>query len=153
MRGGLSHIGVITGSYWPRPSHPRVGPSYRPTLAGLRFSVPPKKKVIPRPVHFETTIPRIRSCGRCGVWLAAGVAEGIKAEVEFALLDRGQAIWAVLNHIELYVFRRTGLVHMDSNRLLGPSLGGLYPQHRCDIRWPTQQGVVQKSRRDDIPPY
>lgn len=112
-----------------------------------------KKKTIPRPVHFETTIPVVRPCMRCGVWLAAGVAEGIKAEVEFVVLDPGQAIWAVLNHIELYAIRRIGLVHMDANRLAGPSLGSLFPQHRCDIAWPKVHGDVRSTGRDDTPPY
>lgn len=112
-----------------------------------------KKRSIPRPVYFETTIPVIRPCTRCGVWFAAGVAEGIKAEVELTALDQGQAIWAVLNQIELYCVRRSGLVHMDSSRMSGKYLGRLYPQHRCDIKWPVVLGEVKKIQKSDIPPY
>lgn len=112
-----------------------------------------KKKTISRPVHFETTIPVIRPCTRCGVWFAAGVAEGLRAEVEFVPLDHGQALWAVLNQIELYCIRRSGLVHMDALRMSGRYLGRLYPQHRCDIKWPTVLGEVQKSSLNLIPPY
>src|SRR6478752_6500693 len=116
--------------------------------------MPPKKKrPIPRPIYLETTIPIARPCARCGVWFAAGVAEGLKAEVEFVVLDQGQALWAVLNSIELYVIRRTGLVHMDACRLSGPSLGRLYPQHRCDIAWPKVLGKVEKLQQSDVPPY
>lgn len=115
--------------------------------------MPPKKKrVIPRPVHFETTIPVVRSCRRCGVWFAAGVAEGVKAEVEFVALDQGQAIWATLQGIELFVIRRSGLWRMDAMRLTD-NLGRLYPQHRCDVKWPVTTGVVQKSPRNPLPPY
>jgi hypothetical protein len=116
--------------------------------------LPPRKKPIPRPVYFETTIPVIRPCRACGVWLAAGVAEGLKAEVEFVALDIGQAVWATLNRIELYCIRRVGLVHMDSSRLAGGSaLGQLYPQHHCHIQWPKKTGPVRRSARSDVPPY
>lgn len=115
--------------------------------------MPPKKKVVPRPVFFETTIPVVRPCSRCGVWFAAGVAEGIKAEVELTALDLGQTIWATLNQIELYSIRRIGLVYMDALRLSGNSLGRLYPQHRCDIKWPVNHGQVTNLRKSDIPPY
>lgn len=116
--------------------------------------MPPKKRrAIPRPVHLETTIPVIRPCSRCGVWFAAGVAEGQKAEVDLVALDTGQALWAVLNHIELYCVRRSGLVHMDTMRLSGRYLGRLYPQHRCDLRWPVPEGSIPKTAQTDIPPY
>lgn len=114
---------------------------------------PRKKKAIPRPVHFETTIPVVRPCARCGVWFAAGVAEGLKAEVEFVVLDTGQALWATLNRIELYCIRRSGLVHMDASRLSGKYLGRLYPQHRCDVKWPVVLGQVSDRSRDLTPPY
>lgn len=114
---------------------------------------PKKKKTFPRPTYFETTIPVIRPCSRCGVWFAAGVAEGQKAEVELTALDQGQSVWAVLNNIQLYCIRRSGLVHMDSTRLSGVHLGRLFPQHRCDVRWPVVLGQVQNIRKSDIPPY
>jgi hypothetical protein len=115
---------------------------------------PKKKKPIPRPVYFETTIPVIRPCRSCGVWFAAGVAEGIKAEVEFSVLDLGQQIWAVLNRIELYAIRRSGLVYMDAMRLEGGSTQGeLYPQHYCHVKWPKVTGPVRRPRTSDVPPY
>jgi hypothetical protein len=115
--------------------------------------MPPKKRAIPRPVFFETTIPVVRPCSRCAVWFAAGVAEGIKAEVELTALDLGQTLWATVNHIELYCIRRIGLVHMDSMRLSGRYLGRLYPQHRCDVKWPVNLGQVERLRPTNIPPY
>jgi len=116
--------------------------------------MPPKKKrSIPRPIFFETTIPVVRTCTRCGVWFAAGVAEGQKAEVELTALDRGQTIWAALNGIELYCIRRSGLVHMDALRLTGTHPGRLYPQHRCDIKWPVVLGQVQRPARNETIPY
>lgn len=112
-----------------------------------------KVRKVPRPVHFETTIPVVRPCQWCGVWFAAGVAEGLKAEVELVVLDKGQALWCVVNSIELYCVRRTGLVHMDSLRLRGRHLGELYPQHHCHVKWPTKTGAVRRTSRDDTPPY
>lgn len=113
------------------------------------------KRTRPRPVYFETTIPVIRPCARCGVWTAAGVAEGQKAEVEIVVLDPTQTVQAILLKVELYVLRRTGLIHMDTCRLTGPRLGWLYPQHRCDIRWERKvQGTpLGNSRYPDTPPY
>lgn len=123
----------------------------------FRRQMPAKKPAVrrarPRPVHFETTIPVIRPCIRCGVWFAAGVAEGVKAEVELTALDQGQSVWAVLNRIELYCIRRTGLVHMDALRMSGRYLGRLYPQHQCDLKWPIVTGVVHRPPRDVAPPY
>lgn len=112
------------------------------------------KKSRPRPVYFETTIPVIRPCSRCAVWLAAGVAEGVKAEAEIVVLDPGQVVWAVLAKIDLYVLRRTGLIYMDRSRLEGRHLGRLYPQHRCDVVWPRPpMPGLSNLVRDDIPPY
>jgi hypothetical protein len=113
---------------------------------------PAKKRAIPRPVHFETTIPVIRPCQRCGVWFAAGVAEGLKAEVEFTVLDLGQQIWAITQKIELYCIRRSGLVYMDASRLSQPP-GAIYPQHKCHITWPKVLGEVQRIVKSDTPPY
>lgn len=114
---------------------------------------PRKKKTIPRPVHLETTIPSIRSCARCGVWLAAGVAEGLKAQVEFTALDPGQQLWAILNHIELYAIRRSGLVLMEAWRFDDLRYQVRYPRHRCDVKWPTVLGPRYSPRKSDIPPY
>ena len=118
-----------------------------------RKKAAPKKRTIPRPIHLETTIPVLRPCRRCGVWTWAGVAEGMKAEVELGCLDTGQALWAVVNDLQLYCLRRSGLVHMDSVRLSGKHPGRLYPQHRCEIRWPVVVGAVQEPVRNDTVPY
>lgn len=112
-----------------------------------------KPKARPRMVHFETTIPSIRSCSRCGVWLAAGVAEGLKVQVEFVPLDRGQQLWAILNGIELYAITRNGLVHLPAWRMSDPRFPARYPAHRCDVNWPKPMGAVHRPSRQDIPPY
>lgn len=117
--------------------------------------MPPKKKrVIPRPVHFETTIPSIRAC-RCGVWVAAGRAEGMKVQAEIVVLSPRQIVKAVLTHTELYVMRRTGLIHMDTLRLTGRHLGYLYPQHDCSVKWvPEVPGSsLSDLKLPDIPPF
>lgn len=115
--------------------------------------MPPRKRARPRPVYFETTIPSLRLCTLCGCVFAAGVAEGIKAEVELVRLDTGQALWCVLNKIQLYCFRRTGLVHMDAMRLSGRHLGDLYPQHLHHVKWPrpVRSDVVPQLPSDTIP--
>lgn len=94
----------------------------------------PKKR--PRPAYFETTIPVVRPCQACGVWFAAGRAEGIRAEVEFVPLDLGQKLWCAMQGIQMYALRRSGLVHMDPSRLGDPRFTTLFPQHHCHIRWP-----------------
>lgn len=117
--------------------------------------MPPKKKrAIPRPVYFETTVPVIRQHS-CGVWLAAGVAEGLKAEIELgATLDVGQRLWCVMNRIEMYALRRTGLVQMDSLRLTDPRWLALFPQHYCHVKWPQPPPArFDRASMGDIPPY
>ena len=108
-----------------------------------------------RPVYFETTIPVIRPCRHCGVWFAAGVAEGIKAEAEIVVLDSVQIVQAILCRVELYALRRTGLIHMTKERLEGRNLGYLYPQHWCHVKW--ERKVVGAGlpglRRSDVPPF
>lgn len=118
---------------------------------------PRKKKARPKPIYFETTIPSIRACRKCGVWVAAGVVEGQKAEVEIVALTPVQAAEAVLRRIELYVLRRTGLIHMDLTRLSGRHLGRLMPQHHCSVKWVSQvEGAGREAlvrRYDEKPPY
>ena len=113
----------------------------------------PKKKARPRPVYFETTVPVIRWCA-CGVWLAAGVAEGIKAEIEMIPLDTAQRLWCVCMRIQMFALRRSGLVQMDPGRLADPRLMSVFPQHYCHIKWPQPPPVVvSKSPDSGIPPY
>lgn len=112
-----------------------------------------RKKARPRPVYFETTIPVIRFCS-CGVLLAAGVAEGIKAEIEMIPLDFQQRLWCVCMRIQMFAMRRSGLVQMDPGRLADPRLMSVFPQHYCHIKWPQPPPVrVAKSLKSDIPPY
>lgn len=116
--------------------------------------MPKPKRARPRPVHFETTIPVVRPCSSCGVWLAAGVAEGVKAEAELVALESHQVVWAILQKIDLYVLRRTGLIYMDISRLQGRHLGRLYPQHHCHIVWPRNPKTdLSALRHPDVPPY
>ena len=113
----------------------------------------PTKKP-PRPVYFDTTVPVIRPCSRCGVWLAAGIAEGIHSEAELNPIDQGQQIQAILLRISLYNISRTGLVELDQSRLQAPR-GAIYPEHRCDVRWERKVvggGVSQKPQHTK-PPY
>lgn len=113
---------------------------------------PPKKP--PRPVHFDTTVPVIRPCRRCGVWLAAGLAEGIHSEAEIGPVDPGQQIQAILMRIPLYNLSRTGLVELDQSRLQAPR-GAIYPGHRCGVVWERRTigaGIVNRQRPTE-PPY
>jgi len=115
--------------------------------------VPPKKRANPRPVYLETTIPVIRRHS-CGVWLAAGVAEGMKAEVELIILDTYQRLWCICGRIPMYCLRRTGLVQMDPGRLTDPRNADLMPQHYCHIKWPQPPPArLPRPANEDIPPY
>lgn len=106
--------------------------------------------------HLETTVPVIRQHS-CGVWLAAGVAEGIKAQIEWIPLDFGQRLWCVVNNIQMYAMRRSGLIHMDPIRLTDPKFTTLYPQHFCHVKWPQPPekaaGGFKGSSRRDSPPF
>lgn len=113
------------------------------------------KRARPRPIYFETTIPVIRQCRWCAVWLAAGVAEGIKAEIDLGVqLDTGQRLWCVFNKIEMYALRRTGLIQMDSMRLTDPRWISLFPQHYCHVKWtyPATKRLPE-SPDNGIPPF
>lgn len=113
-----------------------------------------KRKSRPRPVYFETTVPVVRNCRSCGVWLAAGVAEGVKAEIELVPLDTVQRLWCVVNRIQMYAMRRSGLIRMDAGRLTDPRFKTLFPQHHCHIGWPAPVSRASAiSVRRDIPPY
>jgi hypothetical protein len=116
-----------------------------------------KKRKIPRPVFFETTIPVIKPCRRCGVWLAAGVAEGIHAEVEFVVLDPTQSVLAKIAGLELYALTRTGLVQLDDYRLRDERFSSKYPEHQCGVVWTSNLPGAGDQRpnaaQSHIPPY
>ena len=117
--------------------------------------------------HMETTVPSVRTCLRCGSWLAAGVAEGIHVQVDLTPLDPGQQAIAVLMRMRLYAYRRTGIVELDALRLTDPRFMVRYPEHRCAVRWPVRAGdgsklrvgmergrpVARMGSDSDIPPY
>lgn len=112
-----------------------------------------KPRAIPRHDHFITTVPVIRPCRSCGVWLAAGIAEGLHAESELTPLDFGQQLQAILIRLPLYNISRTGLVEMDQSRLQAPR-GAVYPGHRCGIRWECRiigAGISRKSQPTGLP--
>jgi hypothetical protein len=88
------------------------------------------------------------------VWLAAGVAEGIKAEIELIPLDMSQRLWCVCMRIQMFALRRSGLIQLDPGRMQDPKFVTWFPQHYCHIRWPQPPPVPrQRTIRVDIPPY
>ena len=120
--------------------------------------MPPKKKrAVPRPVFFETTIPVVKPCRRCGVWLAAGVAEGMHVEAEFTALDPTQAFMAKLMGLRLYALTRTGLVDLDDYRLQDPRFTARFPEHKCGQVWESRLVGGGDTRptlaNSQIPPY
>lgn len=111
------------------------------------------KRTIPRPVYFDTTVPVIRPCRRCGVWLAAGLAEGIHSEAEIMPIDFGQQLQAILMRLPLFNISRTGLVEMDQSRLQAPR-GAIYPGHRCGVIWERRiigAGISNKPQSTEPP--
>lgn len=113
----------------------------------------PKKPKIQR--GLITTIPVIRRCVVCGVWLAAGIAEGIHVQVDLTPLDSAQAMMAVLLKTQLYCMSRTGLIHMDRSRIQAPP-GAMYPEHRHGVVWPVKLeggGRWLPPSPNDEPPY
>ncbi len=79
----------------------------------------------------------------------------MKVQAEIVVLSPRQVVQAVLLKVELYVMRRTGLIHMDTLRLSGRHLGYLYPQHYCHIKWVSEvEGAgLPTSRYPDTPPF
>lgn len=117
--------------------------------------MPGKKKKPPVFEHFATTIPVIRTCSRCGVWLAAALSEGLHVTVDLTPLHITQAMSAVLLRLELYCITRTGLLHMDPWRITEPP-GELYAAHRCGHVWPRVTpgaGYRPKPPLSEIPPF
>lgn len=115
----------------------------------------PKKKP-PRPDPLITTVPVIRPCARCGAWLAAGIAEGIHAEVDLVALDAQQVIMAMMVKLDLYCLTRTGLVYMDPSRVQDPRFASRLPEHRCAMRWEAKlqgAGPIVPPVQTDTPPY
>lgn len=117
--------------------------------------MPPKKKVIPRPEFFVTTVPVVRPCSRCAVWLAAGLSEGMHVQAEFTALDPTQTVQAVLLGLRLFAITRTGLVHLDDDRLRDERYSARFPQHRCGVVWESRLpgGDIRPVRDPLVPPY
>ena len=106
--------------------------------------------------HFDTTIPKIQPCASCGVWLAAGIAEGMHVKVELVALDWVQAGLATIARVRLFAMTRTGLVELDQHRITDMKFGRPYPAHKCGVRWesrlpPAGQPVILS--KSDRPPY
>lgn len=116
-----------------------------------------KRKTIPRPVYFETTIPVIRPCPRCRVWLAAGVSEGMHVQAEFVALDPVQRVLVTLMGLRMFALTRTGLVHLDDYRLQDSRFVTYYPEHRCGVSWASNLPGAGDTRPNvaqaHIPPY
>lgn len=116
----------------------------------------PKAKKVPRPEFFITTVPVIKPCRACGVWLAAGIAEGEHIRIDLTALDPVQAVLATIATVRLYALTRTGLVELDRYRLQDPAFTGRFPEHRCGTEWEarlTAGGALHKPDKTDIPPF
>ena len=115
-----------------------------------------RKKAIPRPSFFITTIPVIRLCERCGVPLAAGISEGMHVRMDLTPLDDWQCMMVILAKLRLFSMSRTGLVEMDHHRMTDPRFRPRYPEHRCGVVWPNRLQVsnpVPHLVKDDSPPF
>lgn len=113
-----------------------------------------KKK--PHHEHLITTVPVIRICASCGVWLAAGIAEGMHVQVDLVILDSTQSILAMFSGLQLFAMMRTGLVTLDRYRLADPRFSGKFPEHRCGTVWESRTigaGRMTRPGPTDIPPY
>lgn len=119
--------------------------------------MPPKrKKAIPRPSYFITTVPVIRCCERCGSVLAAGIAEGMHVRADLTPLDDWQSAMAILVRLRLFAISRAGLVEMDRYRMTDSRFQTRYPEHRCGVVWPNRLpscNAVHNPVRDDSPPF
>lgn len=106
--------------------------------------------------HFITTVPVLRPCAVCGRWLAAGIVDGMHTEVDLTQLDQAQALLAIVCGLQLYCLTRTGLVHLDRDRLQDPRFAGRLPEHRCLTVWQSKvpgAGPVLPPSKSDTPPY
>jgi len=109
-----------------------------------------------RPDSLVTTIPVMRPCARCASWLAAGIAEGIHAEVDLTALDPGQTILAMLLELPLYCLTRSGLVHLDPWRLTDPRFASRLPRHKCGVVWESRlpgAGPIISRATSETPSY
>lgn len=122
----------------------------------------PKKKANPKPKkprfhrHLDTTIPVVKPCSVCGVWLAAGISEGLHTACDLTALDVTQQVLATFAGVRLYAITRTGLVELDRYRLTDPKFGGRFPRHRCGTVWESRlPGVGWRGfgAPSDAPPF
>lgn len=104
--------------------------------------------------HFDTTVPVIKQCSRCGCWLAAGIAEGIHVQADLTALDPVQQQLVVLTGGRLFALTRMSMIELDSYRLRDPKFVVRYPGHRCGVRWESRlvgAGPVCGSSLEEIP--
>lgn len=119
--------------------------------------MPPKKRARVRPVFFETTLPVVKPCRHCHVWLAAGMAEGMHVQAEFTALDPTQAFVCMAMGLRLFAITRSGLVWLDDYRLQDPAFTAYFPEHRCGVVWESRvigPGDIRPTLVSrHIPPY
>ena len=104
--------------------------------------------------YFDTTIPVLKTCRLCGVWLAAAISEGQHVQADLTALDIVQQQLVILGGGRLFSFTRMSLVHLDAYRLTDPKFGVRYPGHRCGVKWEARLGTpVPQGLSDDQIPF
>lgn len=78
-------------------------------------------------------------CGRCRQPLLTGYAEGLRARVDPVAINRAGLIAAILAGRWTYRLTRTGLVHLDQDRIPSTTIRGpMVTTHKCGHPIPPQ---------------
>lgn len=87
--------------------------------------------------HFETTLPTVDTCRRCGRPVLFGLAEGLTVRADPVPLTAAAEDQALTAGRQTYTLTRTGLVHRDESRRADPRLSSpVVADHLCPRRNP-----------------
>jgi hypothetical protein len=75
---------------------------------------------------------------RCGAMILTGTAEGLPAKADPIALNSAGHVAAILGGHEVYRLTNSGLVHIDSTRIMAAIHGPLLPDHKCGRVWPPE---------------
>ncbi|WP_018251854.1 hypothetical protein [Salinispora mooreana] len=88
--------------------------------------------------HLHTTPVKVHTCHRCRTVVLTGWAEGLHTRADPTPLNRAGIIAAILTTRTIYRLTRTGLIHLDQERIKSANRAPVLPEHHCGNPTPTE---------------
>ncbi len=88
--------------------------------------------------HLHTTPVTVTICLRCRAVILTGWAEGLRVRADPTPINRIGLITAILATRPTYRLTRSGLIHLDQERIRSANRGPVLADHRCQQPIPAE---------------